>query len=117
MSGHLCPDCSICPACGRSAWCEGDRILAIPCAHHGFCGEDNLTECTDCQADAEAELTADDITTALDRALAAFDGDPFKRPSDNTDPWGPLADIEREANGRFWDTVGDRSHLMKDDTA
>ena len=56
MSGHLCPDCQVCPACGASAWCEGDRILVVPCEHHGYCGECNVEHCIDCRLEAERDM-------------------------------------------------------------
>ena len=62
---HRCADCQVCPNCGRSAWCEGDRILVIPCEHHGFCGDCCLTECEGCKAEAEM-----DIDKALANAAA-----------------------------------------------
>jgi hypothetical protein len=46
----------MCPSCGRSAWCEGDRILVIPCEHHGYCGDCNLENCQDCRLAAEREM-------------------------------------------------------------
>lgn len=56
MTGHRCADCQICPECGRSAWCEGDRILAVPCEHHGYCGDCNIENCLDCRLEAEMEM-------------------------------------------------------------
>lgn len=56
MTGHFCPDCQVCPACGRSAWCEGDRILRVPCEHRGYCGDCNLAECFECRQEAEMEM-------------------------------------------------------------
>lgn len=53
---HLCGDCQRCPSCGRSAWCENDRILTIPCEHHGYCGDCNVENCLDCRLDAEREM-------------------------------------------------------------
>lgn len=55
MTGHLCPDCQVCPECGRSAWCEGDRILVIPCSHHGYCG-DCRDACPECIEEIEREM-------------------------------------------------------------
>jgi hypothetical protein len=53
---HRCSDCQVCPECGRSAWCEGDRILVVPCEHHGYCGDCNLANCIDCRLEAEREM-------------------------------------------------------------
>lgn len=94
---HRCADCQFCPACGRSAWCEGDRILVIPCEHHGFCGDCALSECADCQAEAEADIAAT-LRVAFDR----FDGDPFRRPGDDSDPLPELAAESRAVTERFW---------------
>lgn len=53
---HRCGDCQICPACGKGAWCEGDRILVVPCEHHGYCGDCNIENCIDCRLEAELEM-------------------------------------------------------------
>jgi hypothetical protein len=53
---HRCADCQLCPACGKSAWCEGDRILSIPCEHHGYCSDCNLEQCIDCRLEAERKM-------------------------------------------------------------
>jgi hypothetical protein len=53
---HKCADCQVCPSCGRSAWCESDRILVVPCEHHGYCGDCNLGNCQDCRLEAEQEM-------------------------------------------------------------
>ena len=53
---HRCGDCQFCPACGKSAWCENDYILSIPCEHHGYCGDCNVENCLDCRLEAEREM-------------------------------------------------------------
>jgi len=53
---HRCSDCQVCPECGRTAWCENDRILIVPCEHKGLCGDCNLEGCQDCRLDAEAHM-------------------------------------------------------------
>ena len=93
---HRCGDCSICPACGKSAWCEGDRILVVPCEHHGYCGSCNLDNCAECR-----------IEVGLERAIAAA-GAAHDRPGDDSDPWGPLAAESRADNERFWRATGER---------
>ena len=55
---HRCAGCQVCPECEGIAWCEGDRILVIPCEHHGYCGSCNLANCGDCRLDAEREMYA-----------------------------------------------------------
>ena len=53
---HKCADCQTCPSCGRSAWCENDRIIVVPCEHHGYCGDCNVENCVDCRLEAEREM-------------------------------------------------------------
>lgn len=73
---HRCSGCQVCPACERTAWCEGDRILSIPCEHKGYCGDCNLTECGPCR-----------VAEGLERAFAYRD--PFRVEGvEDPDPWG-----------------------------
>lgn len=88
MSGHLCPDCQRCPACGRSAWCEGDRILVVPCEHHGYCGDCNLENCTDCRAEAEREMWEGGVYNArVDPLYDHTHADAAAKYRDRLDEW------------------------------
>lgn len=92
MSGHRCPDCQRCPSCGNSAWCEGDRILVVPCEHHGYCGDCNLENCQDCRLVAEREMYAS----------GDYDprADPFYRPERETADAAYAAARPREVPGQ-----------------
>lgn len=87
---HRCAGCQVCPACGGTAWCEGDRILAIPCEHHGYCGNCNVENCVDCRLEAEREM------------YRSGDYDPRSDPFyDHTAP--PPRDHIAENGGYWWD--------------
>lgn len=101
--GSGCEDCQRCEACSDIAFClsqPGTR----PCPHdRALCG-DCLEECPAC---CDAMLTA-----SLQAAFDRFDGDPYRHPgTDTRDPLTELAAESRAVTDRFWNGVGDRSHL------
>ena len=84
---HRCGDCQVCPSCGKSAWCESDRILVVPCEHHGYCGDCNLTECPECRF---REMTESGEYSA--------DADPFYNPAGEAADAAYWASAPREVN-------------------
>lgn len=108
---HRCPDCQCCPSCGRSAWCEGDRILVIPCEHHGYCGECNVENCADCRLEAERDMHASCEYSAR--------SDPFylgeTRQSLDVTAW--MADNAARANAAGFDPKTNRHTYPKKDPA
>jgi hypothetical protein len=104
-NGHR-PDCDGCircdgPGCEEVAYCVNERPVENLCPHYvqAVCVEHWPGTCPHCQVQAEQDA---EPLAAVRLAFDRFDGDPFRRPGDDSDPLPELAAESRAVTERFW---------------